>query len=411
METTRPNTLQILELMNGYRASCVVGAAAELDVWSVLAGDCPNFRPSENGAVPLGVTVEQITARLNADLRATTMLLDALAALKLLDKQDDRYVVPPELIDLLTRDGPRTILPMLQHSMNCLRSWQQLAWVVQSGAPGPRQVSIRGAEADRAAFIAAMHSISAPVADDLVARLGPPQFRHLLDVGGASGTWTLAFLRAVPGATATIFDLPDAIEQARERIGDCPNFRPSGNGTVPLASTSVGAAVALPPPAAAQGGGSATATPTTSSTPTASATPLPTIHHPLATPALAARVTLVAGDFYVDDLPRGADYAWVSAIAHQHSRQHNRALYAKVFAALVPGGRIAIRDIVMEPCRTQPVDGALFAVNMLANTETGGTFTFAEFAEDLQSAGFIEPVLRIKDPWMNSVVEAKKPPA
>jgi hypothetical protein len=354
MEPTRPNRQQILELMNGYRASCVVGAAAELDVWSVLAngdcpnfrGDCPNFRPSENGTVPFGATAEQVAARLSADLRATTMLLDALAALQLLDKQDDRYAVPAELRDWLTRDGRQTLLPMLQHSMNCLRSWQQLAWVVQAGAPRPRQASIRGAEADRAAFIAAMHSISGPVADDLVARLGPPQFRHLLDVGGASGTWTLAFLRAVPGTTATIFDLPDAIEQAHGR------FRES---------------------------------------------------------EFANRVTLVAGDFYVNELPAGADYAWVSAIAHQHSRQHNRALYAKVFAALQPGGRIGIRDIVMEPCRTQPLDGALFAINMLANTETGGTFTFAEFAEDLQSAGFVEPVLRIKDPWMNSVVEAKKP--
>jgi hypothetical protein len=82
-----------------------------------------------------------------------------------------------------------------------------------------------------------------------------------------------------------------------------------------------------------------------------------------------------------------------------------------VFAALRPGGRIAIRDIVMEPGRTQPLDGALFAINMLVNTDTGGTFTFEEFAEDLRAAGFVDPVLRIKDEGMNSVVEATKPPA
>ncbi len=70
---------------------------------------------------------------------------------------------------------------------------------------------------------------------------------------------------------------------------------------------------------------------------------------------------------------------------------------------------VAIRDIVMEPCRTRPLVGAMFAINMLANTETGGTFTFAEFAEDLQAAGFIEPVLQIKDDRMSSVVEARKP--
>ena len=120
-------------------------------------------------------------------------------------------------------------------------------------------------------------------------------------MGGASGTWTLAFLRAVPGATATIFDLPDAIEQAHSRL----------IGT-----------------------------------------------------EFESRVTLAAGDFYVDNLPAGADFAWVSAICHQHSRRHNRELFAKVYQALAPSGRIAIRDIVMEPCHTQPRDGALFAINI-----------------------------------------------
>ena len=51
----------------------------------------------------------------------------------------------------------------------------------------------------------------------------------------------------------------------------------------------------------------------------------------LAGSEFADRVTLVAGDFYVDELPDGADFAWVSAICHQHSRRHNRELFAKVF--------------------------------------------------------------------------------
>jgi ubiquinone/menaquinone biosynthesis C-methylase UbiE len=179
----------------------------------------------------------------------------------------------------------------------------------------------------------------------LVQKLGPPKFRRLLDVGGASGTWTLAFLRAVSDATATIFDLPDAIEQARHRLA----------GT-----------------------------------------------------EFAARVTLVAGDFYADDLPEGADFAWVSAICHQHSRRHNRELFAKVFRALSPGGRIALRDVAMEPNRTSPREGALFAVNMLVNTDSGGTFTFNEYAEDLQSAGFENPQLQVKHEAMNSVIVAEK---
>ena len=147
----------------------------------------------------------------------------------------------------------------------------------------------------------------------------------------------------MPGARATIFDLPDAIEQARERIAQ------SGFGD---------------------------------------------------------RVDLVAGDFYDDPLPAGADLAWVSAIVHQHAREDSLALFAKVREALVPGGRIMIRDIVMESDRIEPPEGALFAVNMLVATASGGTFTMDEFREDLQAAGFCDVKLPVKDKWMNSVVEA-----
>lgn len=327
-----PTRGEILEMAAGHRPACVLGAAAELDLFTLLGED--------------SLPAEEIAGRLRSDLRATRMLLDALAALGLLAKQGARYGVPAELRPLLSDGTPETVVPMVRHSMNGLRAWGQLAWVVKAGIPPPRQASLRGFEADRAAFLAGMHAISAPIADGLIARLGPLGFRHLLDVGGASGTWTLAFLRAVPGARATVFDLPDAIQQARQRIGATE---------------------------------------------------------------FAGRVDLVAGDFYCDELPGGADFAWVSAIIHQHGREDTRELFAKVFRALEPGGRIAVREVVMEPCRTRPLLGALFALNMLVGTQRGGTFTFEEIAEDLRAAGFVDPELRIKAEDMNSVILAAKP--
>lgn len=332
---TKPERLdrqQIQEMGVGFQRAAVIGAAAELDVFTVLA--------------QRALSADEVAERSRTDPRATAILLDAVAALELLDKHEGRYSVPAELVPLLSEGGSGSVLPMLRHYANLLRGWSQLGWVVKAGMPFPRQASIRGPIADRAAFLAAMHVYSGPAAEELVARMGPPQFEHLLDVGGASGTWTLAFLRHLPRAKATIFDLPDAIGQAQQRIG----------------------------------GGE-----------------------------FAERIRLVAGDFYRDDLPGGADFAWVSAIVHQHSRGHNRNLFAKVHTALEPGGRIAVRDVVMEPSRTEPFYGAMFAVNMVVNTETGGTFTFDELAEDLEAAGFAEPVLQVRHEAMNSVVVAGKP--
>jgi len=322
---------QLLEMAGQFRIPCVLGAAAELDLFTALGSQ--------------SLSVEQLAEKIRGDLRATRILADALAALGLLEKQaDGSYLVPAALRPLLT-EGPKSVLPMVLHSMNLVRSWSRLADTVRSGKPPKREPSIRGTEGDRASFIAAMHSISMAVADGLVARLGPPQFSHLLDVGGASGTWTLAFLRTAPSARATLFDLPDAIAQARQRLA----------GT-----------------------------------------------------EFAARVELAPGDFYADPLPAGADYAWVSAIIHQHSRDDTRKLLAKIHTALAPGGRVAIRDVVMQPDRTRPVFGALFAVNMLVNTETGGTYTFDEIAEDLRRTGFHDPRLAVAADDMTAVVEATK---
>lgn len=325
-------TDELLEKVRGFQAACVIAAAAELDVFSAFRG-----QPA---------TAQALSRRIGSDPRATGVLLDALAALELLAKRGDAYDVPPAVAEMLTEDSPTNVLPGVRHQGNCLRRWAQLSRVVKTGRPAERVASIRGEAGDCEAFIGAMDNFSAAVAPPLIEKLSPLRFQRLLDIGGASGTWTMALLRAVPDATAVLLDLPQVIPLARQRL------------------TRAG---------------------------------------------LIDRVTLVSGDFYTDPLPGGADFAWLSAIAHQNSRQENRDLYAKIHAALTAGGVLAIRDVVMDASHTQPVGGALFAVNMLVGTGGGGTFTFDEFQEDLTSAGFADVRLVHRDESMNSLVVARRP--
>ena len=324
----------VLEMARSYQPALVLAAAADLDLFSALATG------------PL--SAEAVARQRACDLRAVTTLLDALTALGLLDKPGGNYSLASGVEDCLTAGGTQSVLAMAQHQANCLRRWAQLAHVIQSGRPAERLPSVRGEQGDLESFIGAMDNVSAPAADDVIGAIQPLQFKHVLDVGGASGTWTAAFLRVCPTGIATLFDLPEVIPLARQR---------------------------------------------------------------LAAAGLAERVRLVAGDFMKDPLPAGADLAWVSAIVHQNSRAQNRELFAKVFASLAPGGRIAIRDLVMEPSRTQPVAGALFAINMLVATEGGGTFTFDELRDDLAAAGFVQATAVRRDAGMNSIVVAVKPSA
>jgi hypothetical protein len=56
--------------------------------------------------------------------------------------------------------------------------------------------------------------------------------------------------------------------------------------------------------------------------------------------------------------------------------------------ALTPGGTIAIAEILVDAERKTAVPALIFAVNMLANSDDGGTFSFDEIRSWLQDAGF-----------------------
>ncbi len=322
---------ELLRLCRGFQPACVVIAAAELDVFSALKGG------------PAGAAT--LAARIGGDARATAVLLDALAAMGLLEKRGNEYHVLADVAELLTEDSPKNVLGIVRHLGNCMRRWAQLAEVVRTGTPAERRPSVRGAAGDTESFIRGMQDVSAPRVAEIVQALQPLTFTHLLDVGGGCGTWTVAFLQAAPEATATLFDLPEVIGLARARI---------------------------------------------------------------AAAGLSGRVKLAAGDFYTDALPAGADFAWVSSIAHQNSREQNVALLGKVHAALAAGGQVVLRDVVMGETRTEPPAGALFAVNMLAGTPGGRTYTFAELAGDLASAGFAGAVLLRQGESTDSLVRAVK---
>jgi len=322
---------EILGMGWSFQSACILTAAAELDLFSALDGR--------------SMDAESLTAELGCDGRAATILLDALVSLELLTKQDADYSLDAALAELLSESSPKNVLPMLRHLGACLRRWAQLGVVTKTGQSAGRIAGVLDEEAEREAFIAAMNNFSAPVAAEVVGRLQPLEFTHLLDVGGASGTWTIELLRIAPNARATIFDLPGVIPMAEERM------------------TRAG---------------------------------------------LIDRVDLVGGDFYENDLPAGADLVWLGAIAHQNSQAQNRDLFAKVHAALKEGGHVVIRDIVMDPSHTTPIRGALFAVNMLVATPAGGTYTLDEYTEDLESAGFTDVTLVHREEFMNSLIRAKK---
>lgn len=96
------------------------------------------------------------------------------------------------------------------------------------------------------------------------------------------------------------------------------------------------------------------------------------------------RVKFVPGDFTAAVYPGQFDLAFLGNICHIYGEEENVLLFKRVHNSLRKGGRIAILDFV----RGVSPKADLFAVNMLANTKTGGTWTLKQYTEWLKTAGF-----------------------
>ena len=313
-----------------FMKSRMILTAAELDLFTQIHKLCP--------------TARELAEKMDLDLRATTRLIDALVTLGLLEKENGHYACTDTGMPL-SSNHKETILPMILHLNGLWDTWSHLTETIRNGKNPHRSLAIRRDAARQKAFIGAMHVIGGQLSTEIADSYDLGPFKKLLDIGGGSGTYTIAFLRKNPQMTAVIFDLEDVIPLAEERL--------NGEG-------------------------------------------------------LQDRVVLESGDFHVDPLPKGCDLALLSAIIHQNSPKQNSDLYRNVYQALSHDGVLLIRDHIMDDSRTHPPDGAVFALNMLVNTEGGDTYTFGEVKKDLEEAGFVNIKMPRKGEKMDCLVEARK---
>ncbi len=323
--------MEVLESVRGFMKSRIILSGAELDLFTLI----------HRGAD----TVEVLSEKTGADRRGLTRLLDAIVTYGLVAKEKNRYRLTNAGL-FLSADHPESTLPMVMHMNELWNSWSRLTETVIQGKNHQRIPVSKKDEASMKAFIGAMHVVGRGLSREIANGLDLSPYTRLLDIGGASGTYTIAFLEKNPDLHSVIFDLPQVLPLAKARLSE---------------------------------------------------------------EGMADRVELAGGDFYVDPMPGGCDLALLSAIIHQNSPEQNLDLYKKIFEALLPGGTLLIRDHIMEEDRIRPAGGAIFAINMLSVTDGGDTFTFGEIRESLEAAGFTDVRLIRQGERMDGIVEAKKP--
>jgi SAM-dependent methyltransferase len=271
-----------------------------------------------------GSTNNQVANNLHLDERACKRLLNALVSLGFLIKQNHLFFNTADSFTFLSKKSP-DYLGGLAHTNHLWDTWSHLTEVVKTGSPARRPETNERGEEWLSAFITAMHDRAQKQAPQQLANIDLSGIKSVLDIGGGSGAYAMEFVSKKPGIKATVFDLPNV---------------------VPITKTFIEKA------------------------------------------GFSDKISTYTGDYTTDDLPKGFDLVFLSAIIHSNSFEINRDLMKKCFGSLNKNGRIIIQDWIMNDDRTQPTAGAVFAINMLVGTEAGDCFTEQEVTEMLNDAGF-----------------------
>jgi 3-hydroxy-5-methyl-1-naphthoate 3-O-methyltransferase len=290
----------------------------------------------------------QLAAKSGASKRGLSAILNALVGLQLLAKTGDRYRLTPESAAFLVSGRPGSHSSFFRHvSSFLIPNWLELSKITRTGKPAMALNQKKGGAKTFADFVESIFPLSYPAASTLGAHLKIAQAKSdvkVLDLAAGSGVWGIALAAQSPKVKLTAVDWPEVLKVTKKVA------RRHG---------------------------------------------------------VAGRLKTVPGDLLSSDFGRGHQVATLGHILHSEGRERSRRLLRKTFAALAPGGTIAVMEFLPNNERTGPPTPLIFSVNMLVNTQEGDTFTFAEISAWLREAGFVNPRL-LEVPAVSPLVLATK---
>jgi SAM-dependent methyltransferase len=299
----------IMQLASGFMAAKHLFAASELGLFEALA-DSP-------------ATLNALAARTGLTTRAARISADAMVALGLLERGGDRYRNGPAAAQFLAGRTPADLRPLLRFwDQISYPAWQALAECLGSG---PSSEVFDLDDAQQEIVSAGIEAVLAGPAQALAEVVDFSTHRRLLDIGGGTGSWTIAAVRRHPDLEATVLDLPVTAEIARARVADA---------------------------------------------------------------GLGDRVSVVAGDAMAGELPAGHDVFLLANLVHYWGPEENRALLRRIRDAASDGARLLLADFWTDPTHTEPVHAALMAGEFAVHLRHGDVYSVEEIRGWLTAAGW-----------------------
>lgn len=277
-------------------------------------------------------SLSEVHRATGASERGLSAIMNALVGMDFLAKDSEGlYSLTPESSAFLVSTKPAFQGGLIRHtSEHLLPKWLNLNDVVASGSPvAAVNVETSGAEFFQK-FVTDIFPMSYNVARELAAHLDLAAAgpASVLDLAAGSGVWGIALAQSDPRVHVSAVDWHGVIPVTRSTV------------------TRFG---------------------------------------------LEDQFTFIEGDLLQADFGTGHQVATLGHILHSEGVERSQALLARTFQALTSGGTISVAEFLVNSDRTGPLSGLIFAVNMLVNTEQGGTYSFEEIGDWLRQAGFVNP--------------------
>jgi hypothetical protein len=273
---------------------------------------------------PDGLSLEQAQGALGLSARPARALLDTCVATRLLEKVDGRYRNSPLGARYLTAGSEYSLRNYVLDERWCWPAWGRLEDALRADA----QLLPEDEEGYHAFpedfFLDFLHGHSLAMGERLAAAVDFGVARRLMDVGGGSGAVSIALCRAFSDLEAVVVDQAPVAARAAVHIDDA---------------------------------------------------------------GLGGRITTWPANIFESPLPDGCDTAVIANVLHDFSPERAREILGRVVAALPPGGRVVILEIVPDDERRSPPLAVAFSVAMIVNTAGGDAHTLPQYRSWLEEAG------------------------